>query len=122
MRLNNDCIRDILLYVEDNTDLEKSVIDIDKLSEALSNKYNENALYYHIKMISQADLVDNVFFAEDRPYTISSLSWEGHQYLDNIRDEKVWNILKDKTKDLSSVSLKILIPVASKIIENMLLH
>lgn len=119
MRLSNDCIRDILLYIENNTDSKRISINLSELIQNLN--YDENTLRYHMRMIAQAKLVDASSFTADSAI-LSSLSWEGHQYLDNIRDDKVWTILKDKTKNLSSVSLKVLIPVASKIIENMLLH
>jgi len=121
MRLNNDCIRDILLYLEANTSFEKEIINVDTLVNNLS-KYDKDVVYYHIKMISQASLVDNVLFAGDEPYTISSLSWEGHQYLDNIRDDKVWKMLKDSASKLPSVSLKVLVSLAPKLIEKYLLN
>lgn len=120
MRLNNDCIRDVLLYIEDNTDYKKRFINIDKLLTDLD--YDENTLFYHISMISQANLVDKVVYADNKPISTSSLSWNGHQYLDNIRDDKVWSMVKDKTKNLASVSLNVLIPLASKLLENMLFN
>lgn len=121
IRLNIDCIRDILLYIESNTNFEKSLLDVDTLVNSLKN-YDADTLYYHIKMISQANLVDKVSFADSRPFFISSLSWEGHEYLDNIRDTKIWTMLKDKTNKLSSISLKVLISLAPKLIEQYLLN
>lgn len=120
MKLNNDCIRDILLFVEENTDYEKVFVDVDNIVNCLN--YDKNTVYYHIKMISQANLVDHVVFADMRPYTISNLSWEGHQYLDNIRDNKVWEIIKQQTNKLSSVSLNFLISIAPTIVEKYLFN
>ncbi|HBJ1648221.1 TPA: DUF2513 domain-containing protein [Clostridium botulinum] len=120
MQLNNDCIRDILLYIEANTDFNHKFTDISKMLNFLS--YDENTLYYHIHMISQADLVERVISGDMKPLKVSSLSWEGHQYLDNIRDNKIWSIIKDNTSKLSSVSLKILVSLAPKIIEKYLLN
>lgn len=120
MRLNNDCIREILLYIEEHTDYECCFVDVDNIVDHLN--YDKNTIYYHIKMISQAKLVDNVLFADMRPYEVSNLSWNGHQYLDNIRDNKVWSMIKEHTNKLSSVSLQILISLAPKIIEKYLLN
>ena len=119
MKLNNDCIREILLFIEDNTDFENSFIDVDIISEKL-NTYDTNTLYYHIQMIDQADLVDRVCWADSRPYAISNLSWNGHQYLSNIRDDKVWKMMKDYTSKLSSVSLQFLISIAPTFVEKVL--
>ncbi|MGN9161248.1 DUF2513 domain-containing protein [Clostridium sulfidigenes] len=118
MRLNNDCIRDILLYIEANTDYEKSCINSDVLVKDL--KYDKNTIFYHICMIRQARLVDNVSFADNEPKLISRLSWQGHQYLDNIRDNKVWRLLKEKTSKLSSVSLSLLIQLAPTVLQQYL--
>lgn len=118
MRLDNDCIRDILLFIEDNTTYEKRFIDVDNLVNYLN--YDKDTLYYHLSMISQANLVDKVNFADNRPYLISSLSWEGHQYLDNIRNDGVWKTVKEKSSALGSVSLQVLIPLAEAVIKQKL--
>lgn len=118
MRLNYDCIRDILLYIEDNTDYENDYVSSDELLTNLS--YDKNTLFYHIDMIYQAELVDNVCFGDDEPQIISKLSWEGHQYLDNIRDNGIWKIVKEKTNSVGSLSLKLLIPLAESVIKQKL--
>lgn len=119
MKLNNDCIRDILLFIEDKTDFENDFINVNDIAKKL-NTYDTNTLYYHIKMIDQADLVDHISWADNRPYIISNLSWEGHQYIDNIRDDKVWKMIQDHTKKLSSVSLQLLISLAPTFVEKIL--
>ena len=42
MRLDNDCIRDIMLYIEDHTDYEKSRTDVDTLCDFFEDKYDLN--------------------------------------------------------------------------------
>lgn len=118
MRLDNDCIRDIMLYIEDNTTYEKRFIDVDNLVNDLN--YDKDTLYYHLSMISQANLFDKVNFADNRPYLISSLSWEGHQYLDNIREDHIWKAVKEKASKVGSVSLQVMIPLATAIIQQKL--
>lgn len=118
MRLNYDCIRDILIYIEDNTDYENEYVSSDELLTNLS--YDKNTLFYHVDMISQAELVDDVFYAEDEPQEVSRLSWEGHQYLDNIRDNGIWKIVKEKANSVGSLSLKLLIPLAESVIKQKL--
>lgn len=118
MRLNYDCIRDILLYIEDNTDYEKECVSSDELLDNLS--YDKNTLFYHIDMISQAELVDDVCYADNEPQIISRLSWEGHQYLDNIRDDGIWKTVKEKASSIGSTSLKLLIPLSESIVKQKL--
>lgn len=119
MRLNNDCIRDILLYIEDKITYKNSCIEVSSLLNDLS-KYTEDEILYHINQIYKADLIDKPFYADDRAQIISDLTWTGHQYVDNIRDNKVWKLLKEKSKTLSSISLSTMVKLAPTIIEHLL--
>ena len=114
MRLNLDCIRDILLFIEENTDFENTDVDASDLVEAL-NKYDKNTLFYHINKMHSAKLFDSIDYCENELLYISSLSWTGHAYLDNIRDNTVWDKTKAAIGKLSSVSFPILIQKAADI-------
>lgn len=113
MRLNPDCVRDILLFVEDNTDYEKDCVTLNELLSELP--YNENTLSYHISKMDSAELFEEVYYSGDGIDLISSLSWLGHSYLDNIRDNSIWSKTKSALGKLSSVSLPILIQKAADI-------
>lgn len=119
MRLNPDCIRDILLYIEANTNFEIDSIDVNDIEEELSN-YDSKTLYYHIQMIEESELVDNVVWAENRPWEISNLSYNGHQFLSNIYDDKIWKKVKNYINKLPSVSLQVLISIAPTLLEKTL--
>lgn len=114
MRLNPDCIRDILLFVEENTDFENNDVDASVLVESLI-KYDKNTLFYHINKMNSAKLFDEVEYCENELIYISSLSWTGHAYLDNIRDNNIWAKTKSAVGKLSSISLPILIQKAADI-------
>ena len=114
MRLNHDCIRDILIYVESNTDDNKICVSSDELLNALP-KYDKNTLFYHIRRIDSAGLFDKICYADNEPKLISNLSWNGHDYIDNIRDDKVWAKTKAAANKITSVSLSVLIKKAADI-------
>lgn len=118
MRLNHDCIRDILLYIEDNSTDQYPYVDGDELISSLASKYDADTINYHVRQIDKANLVDKVMYAENVPHLICDLSWEGRHFLDNIRDIRVWNKLKAVSKGLVSVSLPILIEKAPDIVKS----
>ena len=118
MRLIPDCIRDILLYVEENTDSDRESVDFKNLCDSLN--YDKNTLDYHIRKLHSAELFDEVYYASNAIIFISSLSWNGHCYVDNIRDSKAWNLTKKATSKVSSVSMPILIEVAASIIKKLI--
>jgi len=43
---------------------------------------------------------------------ISRLTWEGHEFVDNIRDPGVWKNVKERIKGLPSVAVTIVAQLA----------
>ena len=118
MRLNPDCIRDILLYVEENTDSERNCVEFSDICEAL--KFDMNTLDYHIRKLHSAELFDDVYYSDDTIDFVTSLSWEGHSYTDNIRDSKAWSMTKSATSKVSSVSVSILSEIAATMVKKLI--
>jgi hypothetical protein len=114
MKLNPDCIRDILLYVEENIDNTGEYIQFDDLVNYFDANYTRQQLHYHLDKISQAELIDEIEYSEDEPDTISCLSWLGHEYVSNIRDNKIWTSVKKKVSGLKSVAFTIFIECAKE--------
>lgn len=119
MKLNPDCIRDILLYIESETDSKKTCIQFDKLTNSLE-QYDRNTLHYHINQISKADLVDKVFYADNEPYLISDLSVLGHEFIANIRSNNTWNKTKEIATNVGSFSLKTLRDISVSVISELI--
>lgn len=122
MKLNNDCIRDLLLYIEENTNLSDDVYieSINDLSYSI-----EELLYTSIKL-KEANFInaeiEQTYDEENGGYSITvfSLTWQGHKFLDNIRDSEVWKTTKGIISKFSSVSLGIIENVAAQVITNMI--
>ncbi len=83
--------------------------------------YSEEKLRYHQALLIEAELVDgqilhgNVTLSE-APVTvfIKKLTWPGHELLDDIREESVWNTIKSDFKD---ASIETTIKVAKELAE-----
>lgn len=121
MKLNNDCIRDILLYVEKNTTYEYPFASVEDLISRLT-QYDKDTINYHIRKAHQGGLIDAINYRDGVPLDISFLSWKGHEYIDTIRDGKVWEKLKDSTKNIASVSLPLLVKLAEDVIKSFLIE
>jgi hypothetical protein len=117
MKLDNDCIRDILLYIEEVTTDKLPFVSVDSLKSELK-KYSSDTINFHIRQIDQAKLVDAVGYGDGVPQDISNLSWEGNAFIANIRDDKVWSKVKSLTKGLASISIQILNEYAKIVIMN----
>ncbi|HHP5608409.1 TPA: DUF2513 domain-containing protein, partial [Bacillus paranthracis] len=57
----------------------------------------------HLEMLEEAGLVKNrIQYGDNSPVCIfSSLTWEGHDFLENIKNDTVWNKLKETIKEKS---------------------
>ncbi|MGD6773381.1 DUF2513 domain-containing protein [Staphylococcus simulans] len=122
MKLDHDCIRDILLTIEEMdytiTGLTKNVFE----EQNRIQKYESIQVLYTLKRLNDAGFI-NVMFAKGEAfyhfYNVHSLTYSGHQLLDDIRDDKVWKETKDKASKLSSVSIPVLQQIASSVVKQM---
>lgn len=114
MKLNPDCIRDILLTIEQIPDLHHH---LDFNSETISElfpMYSFDEVMYHLH---QCEL--NGFFvnpshnASYSCYTVYDLAPSGHTFLANIRNDTFFNNVKEICKKLGIISLEGLTTVAS---------
>lgn len=129
MRLNLDCVRDILLCVEENTGLRQSCcfIDIDPSDPEmdpdgtttipdyqinLQSKYDNDMIIYHVKYCTDAGLLSNVRYIENNMLFVDDLTPHGHDFISNIRSEQNHSWLKSALTKVGSDS----IPIAMQLI------
>lgn len=90
MKRDMDLIRLILLEIEksDEEDVTNMMID----------GYSSEEIFYNAKLMKNNNLIeickDDIF----GNYYIGSLTWDGCDYLDKIRDDSLWYKTKDTIK------------------------
>ncbi|MGG7191169.1 DUF2513 domain-containing protein [Clostridium paraputrificum] len=119
MRLNPDCIRDILLYIESKTDSQIGFVNFEELVNDL-NTYDENTLHYHVDQVLSYGLVHDVKYAENKPDYILDLSPLGHNFLADIRSDNIWTNTKSIAAKIGSVSLDSLIQISTGVLTQMI--
>ena len=120
MILNHDCVRDLLLIIEEHLHYGKVL----KVNELTNQKYDVNDLLYASEKLVEAGfiqaIVSHTLGGEPPTITIQSLTWEGHAYLDNIRPETVWQKTKSVVSVIGSASLHMVSNIASQVISTMI--
>lgn len=129
MKLNHDCIRDVMIYIEENCIYE----DDDRGNrsihsrvfyeiihdEKLSSRYTEDEIRYVVAQLYFEDMVIATMTPETlnfRQFDVDSLSFKGHEFLDNIKDDTIWKKTKKFVGErLNSASLAIIGNVAGKL-------
>ncbi len=109
MERNWDMIRDILTRLEQHSEGPISLSDFPDEDPIL--------ISYHAKLLLEANLVNGQMveaFGEIEDFSINRMTWEGHEFLDAIRNKTVW---KKITKEFSDKGVSMtfdLIKSASK--------
>lgn len=110
MKLNPECIRDILIEIENSTGYQTFwTFDESTAESGNLSQYTYEELAYHISQCNKAGLIDGykVYDFGESGF-VSDLSPYGHEFLANIRTDTVWN----KLKTTGATSLPILFNLA----------
>ena len=122
MRLNSDCVRDILLAIEKDVDYHR-ILELkfdDTLPDNLQ-KYSAEELLYNIRQCKIANLIIDVHSFDGGKYvTIADLSPDGHQFLANIRNDNIWGKVKKIAGVVGSNSLSAVTQIASNVVTELI--
>ena len=116
MRLNPDCLRDVLLIVESASAFDKIVTATDFEQSSLFEKDSLETWLYHIRQAKQAGLLDDTKFTLDGLFLIKDLTPEGHEFLSNIREEHNWSKTKQIAAKIGSFSVNTISTIATNVV------
>lgn len=117
MKRDMDLVRQILLRIEA---VENRLVE----PEMNFDGYPRHVVIYHTWLLIDAGLVDGDVSYYQSPHAdalVRGLTWKGHEFLDEIRDESVWNKTKQKIgREVGSASVEIVREVAKSIIKGLI--
>lgn len=124
MKLNPNCVRDVLLEIEKleyNFDTSPTVISkrlpdysLDEIDYTCLKLYEGNFISATTTKIPMQviPIVDRIF----------DITFAGHEFLNSIRGEPVWNKVKSFNKSIGSTSLEIIKNVAVSVAYSMVMN
>lgn len=129
MRLDKDCIREILLLIENKcvyyehpklgkrlfTLSFKQIYEFEEMKE-----YNADDIHYTISKLFEGHYIEGYVippnnFLNFSMCVINALTLRGHDLLDNIRPETVWQETKSVLKRVGDFSLTMMTQVAGEV-------
>ncbi|MGO5139788.1 DUF2513 domain-containing protein [Streptococcus alactolyticus] len=118
MKRDMDLCRLILFKIEDEF---KSIALLNLQIEG----YDMEVIAYHCDLLFEAGLIKsyNPTFADDSLYAFSvgPLTWEGHNFLDKVREDTLWNKTKKVAKEEAlPLTLDVIKTIATSLINNVL--
>ncbi len=113
-----DLCRLILFKIEDEY---KSTA----LSHLQIDGYDIEIIAYHCDLLFEAGLIKSYkpTYASDKIYffSVGALTWEGHDFLDKIRENTMWNRTKNRIKENAlPMTLEVIKTIATSLINDQL--
>lgn len=120
MRLNPECIRDVLFYLEGNIRyicpehdlIKRNKVNIYTIARALEN-YSEEDVIYSIEKLYEMKYIQIMDEQTDsQKYIVQcnvrSITAAGHEFLETIRPKSVWKETQARLKKIGIMSLSAL--------------
>lgn len=96
MKRDMELIRIILLKIEEKF-IDTAIYNLH------INGYDTETVAYHCMLLSDAGLITDcrIQYADNGIYSfgVGALTWEGHDFLDKIRDDSTWHKTKEAIKN-----------------------
>lgn len=120
MKRDIDFIRAILLKVEEECPQRHvNFKNFEQLGEYDKDVFNE-----HVRLLVEDNIIEVLANTNESGYYdvafIKRLTSKGHDFLDSIRDEKVYSITKERLSKITGWTLPIVREVATGVIKSML--
>ena len=124
MRLDPDCMRAILLEAEKAPFDEE--LGFRDLCDSLSSCFLEEDIRYTCLKLEEAGLLKIKAAMRNSPHhlpivlSIVDITYMGHQFLANIREDSVWNKVKGIAGKAGCTSVSALIQIATAILPDLI--
>lgn len=126
MKINIDCMREVLLFLEKNltatlidndTAIEFNCISALDISKGMPH-FKQEDVWYSLKMLAECDYID-INGIQGKDYfsmlNVESMTYAGHKFLESIRPQSVWNKTKSIISKVGSHTLGFVEDTAQKI-------
>lgn len=112
MKRDMDLIRTILLRIEADETLSGSFQAVNAATFGITDHTDIDVIYHLVLLVEAGFLEGNIKLARTGQIVISKLTWDGHEFLDDIRDPEIWQKAKERAKSVASVGLGFLWEIA----------
>lgn len=120
MKLNINCMRDLLLYLEDwlvlTEELEYKGLGLYEIHQSGAlMKYTLPEIAYTISKMKEAGFLNAAIdYGSDciNIIEVTSLTYDGHQFLDTVRPQSTWDKIRSISEKTGLKSVKAIMEIA----------
>lgn len=122
MKLNPDCIRDILLTIEELiTETNQFVVfSSENAQTGRLAAYQHNEIAYHLRQCDMAGYIHGLKYDINGHIKVQDLTPLGHQFLADVRSDTLWNHTKSVAAKVGSFSIDALSKIATGVVTEMI--
>lgn len=124
MKLKQDCVRYVLLALEAQEIgmLNRGAQSSEIVKQLTNDHFSADDILYTLWQLADGKLIsaDCQKYSNGIWLNVFDITWQGHEFLDSIRDDEVWKQTKKATSSLKSVSIGILKNVATAVLTGMI--
>ena len=124
MELNKDCVRDVLLSCEELLKMDEegymNSLSHEELEQVLLNYKTEDIIYTVVKLKEAGFLDVKVTRASGNilvDVRIYDITFTGHEFLNDIRDDNNWKKVKEIAKSVGAFSINMIAQIAVGVIQ-----
>ena len=93
MKLNYDCVRDVLLFLEEN--LSNKPLKIRNIAHYFENKYSFDEVVYVFQKLTEVKFIKILTPVCTHRSVVKEITFSGHQFLEKIKPISTWNKIKN---------------------------
>ena len=106
MRLNSDCARLVMLYLEENLQYSQSISGEELAEIPIFTSFEHDDVLYAVKQLCKEGYLE--FSSSDRIrggalYRVKDVEPKGHKFCELVRKEDEWNKSKPLLENLSTI-------------------
>lgn len=121
MKLKHDCVRDILIYCEDNLIFGENLswlpISLETFCRELP-KHSREDISYTLYLLTEANYLESQITESDSGIygiLVYRITYIGHEFIDTIRPDTVWKKIQKSITTLGSASLPVIQSLGTQI-------
>ena len=113
MKRNMELVRTLLLYVE----VEHKGDDFLDVDVEGFEGFDQTDVYGHLDILIDAGLLKDHHQRSDITALTNGLTWEGHDFVDSVRDDEVWRKTKEAAEHAKGWTFGIISDLAKGLIK-----
>ena len=118
MKRDLDLIREIMLVLEDKMEYGKNFKSTQLIEVIQDKTLSAEKLAYHVGLLLENDFIKAKEYkyqsGEPTDYLINTITSQGQDFIDTIRQDTTWNKIKEKVSNIGGYSLSLFIDIGKE--------